>query len=72
MPKFNVGDRVERIGLLVPIYMKNGEIIRVIPNERGFAEFTEYEVNFGNKVIGAFYEIQLKLADETANPQHRG
>jgi hypothetical protein len=72
MPKFKVGDRVERIGSLVPIYMKNGEIIRVIPNEDGFAEFTQYEVNFGNKMIGAFYEIQLKPADETANPQYSG
>jgi hypothetical protein len=32
MPKFKVGDLVERIGSLVPHYMRHGVITRVIPN----------------------------------------
>jgi hypothetical protein len=62
MPKFKVGDHVERIGLLVPDYMKNGVITRVIPNANGLDWFTEYEVNFGNAVVGNFYEPQLQMA----------
>jgi hypothetical protein len=34
MLKFNVGDHVERIGSLVPPYMRSGVIIRVIPDKR--------------------------------------
>ena len=62
MPKFAVGDYVERIGSLVPEYMRSGVIIRVIPNDQGLDLFNEYEVNFGNQVIGIFYETQLRLA----------
>jgi hypothetical protein len=68
VPKFKVGDRVERVGTLVPSYMKNGVITRVIPSEYGQA-FTEYEVNFGNKVIAQFYETQLRSAEETSSGQ---
>jgi hypothetical protein len=35
MPKFAVGDHVERIGSLVPEYMRSGVITRVIPNDQG-------------------------------------
>jgi hypothetical protein len=66
MPKFAVGDYVERIGSLVPEYMRSGVIIRVIPNDQGLDLFNEYEVNFGNQVIAIFYENQLRLA--TNNP----
>ena len=62
MPKFAVGDHVERIGSLVPEYMRSGVIIRVIPNDQGQDLFNEYEVNFGNRVIAIFYETQLRLA----------
>ena len=62
MPKFKVGDRVERIGSLVPQYMKSGTVIRVIPNESAQDWFTEYEVNFGNQIIATFYETQLRMA----------
>jgi hypothetical protein len=51
MPKFAVGDYVERIGSLVPEYTRSGVIIRVIPNDQGLDLFNEYEVNFGNQVI---------------------
>jgi hypothetical protein len=69
MPKFKVGDRVERIGTLVPTYMKNGIITQVIPNEYGIEWFTQYEVNFGSTMIATFYETQLKPAQD--DPQKR-
>jgi hypothetical protein len=62
MPKFAVGDYVERIGSLVPEYMR--VIIRVIPNDQGLDLFNEYEVNFGNQVIAIFYETQLRLSNK--------
>ena len=67
MPKFAVGDYVERIGSLVPEYMRSGVITRVIPNDQGLELFNEYEVNFGNQVIAIFYETQLRLVTK-ANP----
>ena len=67
MPKFNVGDHVERIGVLVPAYMRNGTVIRVIPNTGVEDWFTEYEVNFESKLIGNFYETQLQLATPAEN-----
>ena len=66
MPKFAVGDYVERIGSLVPEYMRSGVITRVSPNDQGLDLFNEYEVNFGNQVIAIFYETQLRLV--TNNP----
>ena len=33
MPKFKISDHVERIGVLVPEYMRDGVVIRVIPNK---------------------------------------
>jgi len=56
-----------RIGTLVPEYMREGTIVRVIPNDQGLDLFNEYEVNFGNQVIALLYESQLQLAAE-ANP----
>jgi hypothetical protein len=64
MPKFKVGDEVERIGALVPPYMKRGVVTRVIPNKQGQDWFTEYEVDFGGKVIAIFYETQLRPAKD--------
>jgi len=43
--------------------MRNGVIIRVIPNDQGLDLFNEYEVNFGNQVIAIFYESQLRLVE---------
>jgi hypothetical protein len=60
MPSFKIGDRVERIGPLVPDYMRSGVITRVIPNKDGLDWFTEYEINFGYKRIANFYETQLR------------
>jgi hypothetical protein len=65
---FKVGDDVERIGSLVPPYMKCGTVIRLIPNRDGIEWFTEYEVNFGNQLIATFYTPQLRLA-ETVLPE---
>ena len=49
MPKFAVGDHVERIGVLVPEYMRFGVVTRVIANNVGQDVFYEYEVDFGNR-----------------------
>jgi hypothetical protein len=62
MPRCKVGDHVERIGSLVPEWMRSGVILRVIPNNQGLDLFNEYEVNFGDQVIAIFYETQLRLA----------
>jgi hypothetical protein len=64
MPSFKVGDRVERVGALVPPYMQNGTIVRVIPNKDGLDQFTEYEVNFNKQTVAVFYETQLRLIME--------
>jgi len=61
MPKFKVGDQVERIGSLVPEYMRCGIVTGVIPNDLGQDLFNEYEANFGNQLIATFYETQLRL-----------
>jgi hypothetical protein len=68
MPKFKVGDHVERIGALVPEYMRSGVIVRVIPN-KGLDWFAEYEINFSEMLIATFYETQLRLV-ETAKDSH--
>jgi len=68
MPKFKVGDEVERIGSLVPPYMKFGVIVRVIPNKDGPDWSTQYEVNFGNQVKAKFYEMQLRRAEGSSAP----
>jgi hypothetical protein len=65
MPRFKVGDHVERVGGLVPPYMRDGTILRVIPNKDGLDWFTEYEVNFDNQTIAIFYETQLRLVKPT-------
>ena len=62
MPRFKVGDRVERIGSLVPEYMKTGRVTLVIPNQNGLDWFTEYEVDFGS-ITARLYETQLRLID---------
>jgi hypothetical protein len=69
MPRFKVGDRVERVGVLIPPYMRDGTITSVIPNKDGLEWFTEYEVNFGNQIIAIFYETQLRLV-QRANDEN--
>ena len=61
MAKFAVGNQVERVGVLVPDYMRYGTVIRVIANNLGDDVFYEYEVDFGSRAIGTFYEPQLRL-----------
>jgi len=66
MPLFKVGDRVERIGVLAPTWMKEGIITKVIPNKYDFESATEYEVDFGQlKTI--LYQVELRLI-ESARP----
>jgi hypothetical protein len=64
MPKFKIGDEVERSGSLVLPYMTRGIVIHVIPNKPGLDQFTEYEVDFGNHVTAIVYETQLRPAKD--------
>ena len=61
MPKFKVGDYVERTGSLVPTYMRSGAIVQVIPDKNGVDWLTEYKIDFGDNQIATFYETQLRL-----------
>ena len=63
---FKVGDRVERIGTLVPLWMHDGIVTDVIPNKDGIDWATEYEVDFGI-VKANFYQTQLRLV-QPADP----
>ena len=58
MPKFAVGDRVERIGPLIPNYLRSGVIVSVIPSK--VDSFTQYEVDFGDQ-IRVIYQPELRL-----------
>jgi Tfp pilus assembly protein PilF len=69
MPKFKVGDRVVRIGTLIPEYLREGVITRVIPNKDGLHLFTEYEVELDDKQIAVFYETQLRRAYPSTDPK---
>ena len=60
MPLFKIGDRVERIGVLVPIWMKIGLVIKVIPDKHGIEWATRYEVDFG-EMKETFYQTELCL-----------
>ena len=60
MAKFKVGDCVERIGPLVPPYMRVGSIRRIIPHPELPEGLEEYEVQFRSGTA-IFYEMQLKL-----------
>jgi len=62
MPLFKVGDRVERIGVLAPTWMKEGIITNVIPNKYGFESATEYEVDFG-QLKAILYQVELRLIE---------
>ena len=64
MARFKVGDYVERVGTLVPEYMKSGPVVRVIPHPEQPEHFTEYEIDF-KFVVATFYENQLRLAGQT-------
>jgi len=64
MRKFKVGDHVERIGALVPVYMRDGVVTRIIPNDDAPEMFTQYEVNFNERMIATFYGPQLRLVSD--------
>jgi hypothetical protein len=61
MTPFKVGDRVERIGPLVPAWMKYGVITKVIPDKHGIEWATQYEVEFGPQLNGTCYQNELRL-----------
>jgi hypothetical protein len=67
MARFKVGDYVERVGPLVPIYMKSGRIVRVIPHPDLPEQMTEYEIDF-QFVVATFYQSQLRLAGDGNRP----
>ena len=58
MHRFKVGDWVEVIGDVAP-EMKQGTILRVLPNSEGPERLNEYEVRFGLKTA-LNYETQLR------------
>ena len=60
MPKFKIGDRVKRIGTLLPTYMRDGVVKAVIPHDDLPEHLTEYDVDF-KFVVARFYESQLTL-----------
>ena len=60
MPLFKVGDRVERMGPLIPKWMKVGIVTKVIPNEYGLEWATQYQVDFG-ELKETFYQSELRL-----------
>jgi hypothetical protein len=64
MSLFQVGDRVERIGPLVPIWMKAGIITKVIPNKDAIEWATQYDVDFG-ELKETFYQTELRLVNPT-------
>jgi hypothetical protein len=70
MPRFKVGDHVERIGPLIPQYVRSGVVTRIIPNKDGLDWFTEYEVNFDDTLIATFYETQLQLVQPPLGRAH--
>jgi hypothetical protein len=69
MPKFKLGDRVERTRLHEPPYMPIGVIIRVIPDPTGRNWPNQYEVDFGHKLTGIFYENHLRLVKRAADSE---
>ena len=60
MPSFRVGDRVERVGPLAPVWMKVGIVTKVIPNKDGIEWATQYQVEFG-ETKETFYQTELRL-----------
>ena len=61
MPLFKVGDHVERVGSIVPEYMKFGRILCVSPRPPELPDYlTEYEVDF-KFIVATFYQTQLRL-----------
>ena len=60
MPLFKVGDHVERVGVLAPIYMKSGRIVRVIPHSGITELMNEYVVRFEFGTVKV-YGTQLRL-----------
>src|SRR5262249_16058783 len=66
MALFKVGDHVERVGPLVPGYMKFGHIVRIISHPDLPDYLTEYEVVFESQLdlthrVATLYQTQLRL-----------
>jgi len=66
MSLFKIGDHVERVGPLVPEYMKFGHVVRVIPHPDLPEYLTEYEVDFDSRRelahhVATVYQTQLRL-----------
>ena len=60
MPRFKVGDQVERIRELTSDHHV-GVVTQVIPNKQGPDLFTLYEIRFDKGKVATFYETQLRL-----------
>ena len=65
MPRFKVGDYVERIGPLVPENMRFGRIVRVIGPPTGLPDkLTWYEIAFHLGLMGTCGQTELRLAED--------
>jgi hypothetical protein len=64
MPKFKVGDIVEKSNTILPD-ARRGIVTRVIPSNQGCDLFNEYQVDFGDGPTGVFYETQLRFVAGT-------
>ena len=64
MPRFKVGDYVQRVGVFTPTYMKFGRVVRVMPHAGQPDYFTEYEIGFELGLTGIFRQTELCLAAE--------
>jgi hypothetical protein len=62
MPRFKVGDHVERVGPLAPPYMKTGRIRQVFSPAHLPDSLTVYEVEFTSNVV-TLYQSELRLLD---------
>ena len=60
MPKFRVGDQVQRLSSILAD-TRIAAIKRVVPNKDGYDMFTEYEIEYADGQTATFYETQLRL-----------
>ena len=71
IPKFKVGDQVERVNGVLLGRTLVGAVKSIIPEREGYERFTEYEIECLDGTISLFYETQLRLA-KAVSPRQAG
>lgn len=62
MPQFKVGDRVCILSNVASSFVGlDGEILEVLPNERGLTTLDQYVVKFSWGEQQKFYDVQLRV-----------